>query len=69
MGTEENVQRTDADGCHDRSADDGQGHAPCDGQVASVARRLPQLVVGVDLGQHRRELTLFFTSQIICIEC
>lgn len=43
---------THADSCDDGRRDDGQGHAPCDGEVPSVARCLLQLVVGVDL-QHR----------------
>lgn len=44
---------THADGCDDRGGDDGQGHAARDGEVPPVARRLLQLVVGVDL--QRRE--------------
>lgn len=44
---------THADGCDDRSGDDWQGHAPRDGQIPSVTRRLLQLVVGVDLWERR----------------
>lgn len=45
---------THADGCDDRGGDDGQGHTARDGEVPLVARRLLQLVVGVDLQQREQ---------------
>lgn len=62
---------THADGSDDRGGDDGQGHAPRDGQVPPVARGLLQLVVGVDLQQGRekfacRVVTIGHNSMALC---
>lgn len=48
---------TNADGCDDGGRDDGQGHAPRDGHVPLVVRRLLQLVVSVNLQQINNNLS------------